>query len=349
VYGPNSAFYTENKRTCISFRGYNDTNSKDLWEEYTNSVYNISTHLREKVGVDIVIALAHAGEPEDINLINSLSKYRKNGLPVVDIHIGAHTHQTYAYMKDGTYITNAGDCGIKLGVVEFEYSLQKNSRIKIIREDLHLDVLHYPHDDEIYRKKVDYYIRLLNDHFLNQIPFKFDTPVVTMKRDLKDPIEFAQFTINAIYHQMNSEIENEDSIYKTYRSNIDKVDVFFTSWDYIRAQPEFLKKNATLTFSDVFDLLGIGHIDKNINAYSLPYDPIVHWYVPKSKVQEMIEASKLYAKFVDSAADFVYADSLTFDFTWFGFPYVKSMATNLKLHGKPYHEWPEMIQFEKIF
>eukprot|EP01080_Neovahlkampfia_damariscottae_P000560 gene560-8070_t len=345
IYGPNSAFYTENKRTCISFRGYNDTHSHDLWDDYTHSVHSISTFLREKVGVDIVVGLVHAGDPEDVNLINSLTKISKGGLPIIDVHIGAHTHQVYGFMKDGIYVSNAGDSGIQLGVVELEYNVQKNTRLRVVSEDMHLDVEKYPFNDLYYRNKVDDYIRILNNHFLNQIPFKYNTPIVTMKRDLSGPVEFAKFAINAIYHQMNAEIENKNSIYKNYRSEIEKIDIFFTSWDYIRPQPQYLKKNATLDFSNIFDLLGIGDIDKNINAHSLPYDPIVHWYVPKSKVQEMVEASQLYAKFVDSAADFVFSDSFTYKWTWFGIPYVKSMCYDMKLYGKPYEEWPKMIHF----
>ena len=227
--------------------------------------------------------------------------------------------------------------------------LKRNKQTKIEKHKNYLFlILYFPIFDRQAKKahpaEIDFFItkdRIVTGHYDEIMPFEDLIQRLALSNSLKK--QYLLSSSHLLLNLINLLFDACQPMLDHIQSNIEKIDVFFTAPGYIRVQPEYLKKNSTLSFANIFDLVGIGEINKDINSFSLPYDPIVHWYIHKSKLKELIEVTKLYSVIFNEGADFIYSNSLTFDFTWFGFPFVKSMVSNMKLNGVPYEEWSEYI------
>lgn len=339
LYGPNSAFLGSNNRHCVHFKGYNDSSSEDKWEEYVNTAYNLSMILRNEHNVDLIIALGHSGNPEDINLIKSLNSKSKLNGPVIDVHISSHTHEIYGHFIDGTYLFQNDNNGNELGILELEFiSKASNPRIKIRNNKMVVQLNQYFGVDKKYYQVVENYKKIIDENFLKQLTYEYNSKIIYFEKPLyQDDYEFGRFLCSSILKQMNKENKKTSLI----TSAIDKVDIYLNSIACVRALPEFYQMNKTIYFHEIFRMLGIGHIDEFANEYNIPGDPIVHMYIHKSQLSTLITASRFYA-LMDMSGYFIYSDSLTFDWSWFGIPFV-NMVTNMKINGKSYEEWPEYL------
>jgi 2',3'-cyclic-nucleotide 2'-phosphodiesterase (5'-nucleotidase family) len=136
MFGPNAAQLSVAYRKCLLFDGFKQKRRNKLqWRKYVKKTINVANELREKHGAQVVIMLAHSGEPEDVRLMDALKKRSKNK-PIVDIHISSHTHHIYlvnrSVGKGKTYIHQAGPFGTNLGVLQFEYDFNDGVISKLL-------------------------------------------------------------------------------------------------------------------------------------------------------------------------------------------------------------------------
>jgi 5'-nucleotidase/UDP-sugar diphosphatase len=338
IFSPNTALFSTNNRECVHFAGFNDTNSVELWKDYVDSVYQLATKIRSEYDLDLVVALGHSGSPEDSKLLKDLNNLSPT--PVIDIHISSHTHEIYGLYQHGAYLFQNDNNGKELGVLELEYlGKTSNPRIKLSHSVLAVNLEQYDKVDPVYQSVVARYKKLIDDVFLSELPYSYDTEVLQLKRTpFTNDLEFGTFLVSSILKQLNIESQKPTSIVST---KMDPVDIYFNSIACVRALPEFYQPNKTIYFHEIFRMLGIGHLDININQNNVPGDPIVHFYVHKSMINTLITATRMYS-LLDSAGWFVFSDTLEFDWSWWGIPFV-NMATNIKIHGKEYHDWPEYV------
>lgn len=339
IYGPNSALFSANNRKCVHFTGFNDTGSVELWDEYVDSVYRQCQEIREKDQADVIVALGHSGSPEDSRLIKDLAKRKSDG-SLIDVHISSHTHEIYGHFVDGTYIFQNNAQGKELGTLKLEF-MGKNARrrVRLLDNNLAVNMETYQDADETYANVVKLYKKMIDQVFLSKIKYDYDSEILHMGLPpFKDDFEFGTSLVSAIRSELNLESSKPTS---TFTTQMDEVDIYFNSIACVRALPEFYHINKTIYFHEIFSMLGIGHIDTIANANNPPGDPIVHFYVKKDMINTLITATRLYS-LIDFSGWFVFSDSLTFDWRWWGIPF-HNMAYNVKINGKSYNEWPELI------
>lgn len=348
IYGPNSAFFSQNFRKsihgnrCIYYKGFDDISSEYAWDEYVDLTYNTIKHLKEKKGVKVIIVLGHSGQPEDSKFISLLNSKYKKYLPLIDIHLSSHTHHKYYRFENGVLMNQNGGYGNKIGILELQYSESKG--ITSFTKDPTVDMFTYTQEDPYMKNKLNEYIGVMDRVFLKQLPYKYETFMHKLEKPFKNRYDLGEWLCSLLQKQLTKELIMKSDLYQGNTTGM--VDIYFNSIESIRLIKEGNIANKSLLFADLFQLTGVGHNMIEVNDHNLPGDNIVHFYIKKSFLYTFITASRLYS-FIDIGAWFTFSDSLQFKWRWFGIPMIKNeylgMLYDIKIHGIPFEKLPDLI------
>jgi len=137
--------------------------------------------LREKEEVDLVICLSHCGLREN----KALSEDDRLAKEVtgIDIIVGGHTHKKLKnpLRVNQTLIVQAGVHGEYMGVLDLAY---ENGKVKQKEYKL-MEINDTIQGDEKIQKKVEYYIRVINERVLKEVHLNFYGIVARTEFDLR--------------------------------------------------------------------------------------------------------------------------------------------------------------------
>lgn len=332
LFGIDASLVSITARHCINFVGFNTRSTTSDWGALVRVAYDTATMLREKEKVDIVISLSHLGEPDDDILIGKLQEHHKSNStdhlsPVIDIHLSAHTHShyTYAHPIHGTIITQNGAYGINLSFLQLSYDFQTRRVVlrnanapihphfcidclghdSIIQPRIPIDS-HIPFDEKYFDLIVHKYVPLINDGFLSQLFYKYDTVVGTIDTQWKNKKQLVKWIVSQLEHEVQREMDERVAMYMTATSGI-------------RLSPITLQNanstEVTLQFSDVFKIFATGAVKTNTNPVNLPADPVIGVYTKKTRIPTLIMASAIYEWF-RPITSLSFSDSLRFAILW---------------------------------
>jgi hypothetical protein len=285
-----------------------------------------AAELRRKQGAELVIALLHGGDPED----RTLAK-----VPGIDLVIAGHTHRLYEtpHQEGKVLIAQAGCYGRYLGKLE----LNLDAGTLRLRNSgaTHLEVDARVHADPTVISRLAEYRREI-DEVQNGTGLRYDTHVTQVQQDLKHDNSpnprLGVFVTSRILGSLNGAMP----------AAARPIDVYFTSPSLIREDwVRAADKPTAYQFSDIFRLLPIG-----FGRDFRPGSPIVSFFLTRREAKLLINAAELERKVTGKPA-LTYSDSLSFRVRSFGIPFVNRI-TDLKLHGNPYREWPELVHVASI-
>lgn len=316
--GADAARSSAGTRAEIGFVGYDDKNSKAEMGKLTALAAEKAKWLRDKEGVQLVVALIHGGDPEDSELAATAG---------IDLVIAGHHHQLYATPKvvQGKYVAQAGSYGRYLGKLELTW---ENAKLKLKSgTPTHLVVNGDVPFDQAYLAKLQSYKKELNP-MLASLGYEYESPVATIAKT----VEKGTGVNNPLAILVTSSLRRELN-----RHMKEPVDLYFTSASLVRESLVAVNGKPTpYQFSDVFRILPLG-FDDQFN----PGSPIKSFYLSKKDVLNLMNFMEIY-RHVSANFTPAYSDSLTYRVRSWGIPFVNRLA-GIKLHGRPYAEWPDYV------
>ena len=115
-------------------------------------------------------------------------------------------------------------------------------------------------------------------------------------------------------------------------------DLFFTELSLIREDWATAGGRPTpVQFSDVFRMLPLG-----FGPGFAPGSPIVAFWITPKELEGLVDVMELQRSLGRRGA-MVYSDTLDYRVRWWGIPFV-NRVTGLTLHGKPFEQWPPLVQ-----
>src|SRR5690606_14034343 len=157
--------------------------------------------------------------------------------------------------------------------------------------------------DPYYSRRIDYFKKIINQLFLSQTPYKYDTIVGTDPASLPDRIAVGRRVCSCVARELSLSLRESSS----KPSSLDDVDVYLTSESMIRTDVGLT--NYTYSFSDIFRMLGTGEVSSDVNEFNLPGDPIAHAWIKKSTVPYVLQATAIYA-YINPTFYIVYSEEL---------------------------------------
>lgn len=317
--GCDAARSSAGTRQGISFVGYDDIKSKAELGKLKVLAQAKAKFLRDQQGAQVVIALIHGGDPEDSELAKT------DGIDVV---ISGHTHELYSTPKmvDNKVVAQAGSYGRYLGKLELSYDGQKvvlkNPKTSNVAINSEIKT------DTQYLLKVAGYKKELTEA-IGHLGYDYNSPIATIAktvlRGLEPNNQLGILVTTAIRGELNRHLK-------------DPVDIYFTSASLVRESLVAVEGKPTpYQFSDVFRLLPMG-FGENLSVGS----PIKTFYLAKKDLWRLINFLEVY-RHISANFTTAYSDSFTYRIREWGVPFVNRLA-EVKLHGKPYSEWPEFVQ-----
>jgi 5'-nucleotidase/UDP-sugar diphosphatase len=240
--------------------------------------------LRENERVDLVICLSHSGIEKD----NSLSEDERlaKEVPGIDIIISGHTHTTLVtpLTVNKTIIVQAGSFGKHLGVLDMAY---EKGEVKLKRYKL-LDINDTIPGDEKIQKRVESYIGIINERFLNDHHLNFYQVIGKTDFDirlLKDECNLGNLVVDSMRWGINRvDYDRADPL--------TKVVVAFESNGVIR--DDLLQgKTGKIAVCDLFRTLPLG---ASRGDGSMGY-PVVTCYFYAHEIKKILEVTtSIYPK-----------------------------------------------------
>jgi len=368
MFGPNAAQFSAAYRRCVHFDTIKKkTKSRKAWKEYVNKTKQVATDLREKYGAQLVIMLAHSGEPEDNNLMTAIHKGQEK--PLVDVHISSHTHHIYLIKKNvkgaNTFVHQAGPFATNLGVLQFEFDFEKGHISRLLNENVPIKDHYYeatlsvpnqlypiripitsnlPMDKE-YEALITGYRDMVDQGFLQNVDFKYSSIIGKMPTNWTNKYQLAQYVNDCLLNETNKEL---------VKSSFDPIHVFIVALGAVRTEVPSLRASnvtggpVTFQFSDAYRMLGIGYLTPEVSNTVLPGDPISHFYIHRREFHAFVTAARLLAQFapVKDRYTLSFSSSLDYKENKWGIPFLNNRVGkvyDLHINHVDYDHLPEYI------
>ncbi|MBF0543519.1 MAG: metallophosphoesterase [Candidatus Riflebacteria bacterium] len=318
ILGPDAAKLSLANRHECGFYGFDDESGKDDLPQLYGKVNEIVKDLKENGKADVIIALMHGGELENRELIKNV--------PDINLIVAGHTHQAYFFQDGDTTVIQTGTGGKQVGLIEFAFDegklvpLNPQNTLVAINDSLESD------------KEVIQQIESYKDEIKKVIPdskYSYDSVIYEVFSPIlrgRWPNNFAGvFVASSILKQINKAAEK-------------KFDLYITTSAMVRsdfAVPEKFPK-VVYQFSDIFKFLPLGYDDE-----MHPGAEIISYYLTKHDFKKLLEAMFAFCGKTPSYEP-VLSDSVSFSLNSFGIPLFNKIG-NLKLNGKDFKDWPELI------
>jgi 5'-nucleotidase len=305
ILGPDACLASKATRGDVGFFGFNDDKSKMEIKNLIKFINLKALELKNKQQADLVIISMHGGSEEAEEIVKDL----KN----VDLIIAGHTHQVERKIIDGKILSQTGDYGQNLGVLELFYdtstkklSFVNESKSSIVRIDEKLK------SDNLWKSKINI-LKKKSFSLLGLDYNEADKEIFIADRDYERKSE----TQNELGVMLTSRLLNELNDQKL------NIDFYFTSMGLVR---DSIKKGVAYTAADVFELMGIGFDDQLVPGVNT-----VSFYLTTDEVRKVINFLELYSYVSKNFAP-VFSDSVSFEINKYGIPFVNRIK-NLKING----------------
>lgn len=305
ILGPDACLASKATRGDVGFIGFNDERSKLDIKNLIKFINLKTAELKKQNLADLVVISMHGGSDEAAEIVS--------GLENTDLIIAGHTHQIERKIIEGKILSQTGDYGQNLGLLELKYDTE-TKKLSFINTD-NSSIVKVDENivaDQLWKTKI------------NMIKQKSFTLLGLNQQDADKEI----FTADRDYER-RSEIQNELGVMLTSRilnelneSDLN-IDLYFTSMGMIR---DSIKKGVTYTVADIFELVGIGFDDKLVPGVNT-----VTFYLTKEEVKKVINFLELYSHVSKNFAP-VFSDSVTFEINKYGIPFVNRIK-NIKING----------------
>lgn len=317
--GPGGARDCAPTRSTTSFTGYDDARGKPDIDALAALAKVQAAALRAKDRADIVIVLLHGGSGEEEALA------RTEG---VDLVVAGHTHELYEQPRvfDGRMVVQAGSYGRFLGRLDLAWDGRalalRNPGRSVVRVDDRVAA-----DPQMLDRIAGWKSAL--DRLTAPQGWRYGDRVTTIERDLHvglglhDPQgRFVTSRIEAVLRRRLPQ----------------PPDLFFTELSLIREDWAGVGGKATpVQFSDVFRMLPLG-----FGPGFAPGSPIVAFWITPKELEGLVDVMEIQRSLGRRGA-MVYSDTLDYRVRWWGIPFVNRI-TGLTLHGKPFAQWPPLVQ-----
>jgi 5'-nucleotidase/UDP-sugar diphosphatase len=344
IFSINAAETSAISRKCVHFYG---SKTGKNFAELINSIKKRIIEIRTKHNPDVVILLNHSGEPEDENIVYALQKWDENA---IDVHISSHTHHCYLKKIKNTVIHQAGPYGVNLGVLQFSYNLF-TKKLTLLNEHIPIpEYFHFdskmtpnmllpsripinsaiPYDSDILQK-IELYKKIIDNTFLKQMQFSYNTDLGFLEKKPESIHEVAQMISDALLEELN--IELAEKAKRMRHNNTDRpIDLFMFPVSGVRT--EFFSLNASrLQFSDIFRAMGVGSLNQNITGHNPPSLRLAHFYLSKRHLRQTIEGSEFAIRFVNEMMGLAYSSNLSYRMRYFGIPLYNLF--DIRINGTP--------------
>lgn len=305
ILGPDGCLVSKASREAIRFTGFSDGDSSAQWGELVEDLQRKIDILKKQV--QVVILIMHAGNPEDSKLAEALKG--------VDLIVAGHTHRVYGHYIAGTPISQAGEFGSHLGLLDLSYNIEKkaltvitpkNSWIKEIRSEGTRDIK--------FDQRIKYFKKLSKKRLGAMIP-DYDQIIFTPKRDYLRAREINNELGSFITSSIKSSIND--------LRPTSQIDLYFTSMGLIRSS---FYKDIPYTFPDIFEILSVGFARDG-----KPGSEITIFKLSPNDVEKVVGFMELYSHFSSSFAP-AFSDSVQFKVRSWGIPFVNRIY-DLKING----------------
>mmetsp|Transcript_4909 Transcript_4909/g.18467 ORF Transcript_4909/g.18467 Transcript_4909/m.18467 type:complete len:902 (-) Transcript_4909:40-2745(-) len=352
LHGPASASLSTYFRHCIQYAG------QDSWREYVGFVRELARSIRKDV--DLIVALAHGGAPEDSHLLDAVNTH---GERLIDVHISSHTHEeTFLLHSSGAIISQCREYGRQVGALMLDYD--KNTKtLCVLNKDVptpaditlheiaHTPLIphHIPITSSIEEHKevkalIDSYSNLIDRYLLNQVHIHSST-IPTGLNAVVGNVSLSQFhsSIPEFVHFLNDVFFNSSNDLLNKESAAQRpLDFFLLPDSLVRVSDDMLSSShvSLFTFGDCFRLVGTGSNNPVIDEYTLPGTDIVFFFLNKYDTLKLIEFLLYYSRFVDENFHPSMSSSVSFEERFFGIPFYNRLH-NIKIGGVPFERIPD--------
>ncbi len=317
--GPGAARDCAPTRSTTSFTGYDDTKGQPDLDALSALARAQAAELRARDKADLVIVLLHGGSGEEEALA------RTEG---VDLVVAGHTHELYEKPRvvAGRLVVQAGSYGRFLGRLDLAWDghalALRNPGRTVVRVDDGVAA-----DPQMLERIAGWKAAL--DRLTAPQGWRYGDRVTTIDRDLHvgrglhDPQgRFVTSRIEAVLRRRLPQ----------------PPDLFFTELSLIREDWATAGGRPTpVQFSDVFRMLPLG-----FGPGFAPGSPIVAFWITPKELEGLVDVMELQRSLGRRGA-MVYSDTLDYRVRWWGIPFV-NRVTGLTLHGKPFDQWPPLVQ-----
>ncbi len=317
--GPGGARDCAPTRSTVTLTGYDDAKGKPDLDALAALARAQAAELRRRDKADLVIVLLHGGEGEE----EALAK-----VDGVDLVVAGHTHVLYETPRvfGGRMVVQAGSYGRHLGRLDLAWD-----GAKLVLRNPGATVL--PVDDRVAADpellaRIEAWKAAL-DRLTAPQGWRYADRVTTVERDLRggrgvhDPL--GRLVTSRIAAVLRRRLPQPP-------------DLFFTELSLIREDWVTVGGKPTpQQFSDVFRMLPLG-----FGPDWAPGSPIVAFWITPQELKSLIDVMELQRSLGRRGA-MVYSDTLGYRVRGWGIPFVNRIA-DLTLHGKPYEQWPPLVQ-----
>ncbi len=314
LLGPDGALVSLGTRKDIGFIGFVDQESSKDIDSLTRFLKTYIKKIKKDEKLDVVIGLLHGGHPEDTTILEEV--------PEINLLIAGHTHTVYTkpIIIGNSVLVQAGCFGRYLGKLALKWD---GAKLNVINKDTIHDIDDsIPVDIEMTEAINSYKMEI--DRFLAETGFSYDSFIFTAKESLirkkESSNELGVLVTSAVREELN----------KTAR---DPVEVYFTSLGLIRKN---IIKDHRYQLSDIFKIMAIGFDEEQ-----KPGPKVVSFYLSKSEVFDLINFMEVYGMISHKFTP-AFSNSVSYHNRWWGIPFINKLG-DLKLNGKSYSEWPELI------
>lgn len=316
LLGPDACLVSQGTRGDVSFIGFNDKKSKIDIKALVNFFNSKIEQVKKDSKVDVVIISMHGGGEEAEEIVRQLKG--------VNIVIAGHTHQIERKIIDGKILSQTGDYGQNLGVLELNFDtdtkqvrLENNNSSALVRIDNTIP------SDSVWKKKIARW-KELSMAKLGIASANQDDVVFVAERDFiresKIQNELGVMLSSRLLEELNNEGVNAD--------------FYFTSMGLIR---DSIRKDIPYTRSDIFEIVGIG-FDESL----VPGINTVSFYLTVKEVKSIVNFMELYSHISKNFAP-VFSKNLSFGINKYGIPFINRIK-DLKLNGKSIDDENRLIK-----
>lgn len=316
VLGYDACLVSKATRGDVGFVGFNDDKSKSDPKALINLLNPMIKELREKNQVQVVVITMHGGGEE----VTDFAKKLKG----VDIIIAGHTHEVQFSVTNGIIISQTGQYGENLGLLELKYDTEtkKVALVDSKKEPL-IKIDEKVASNKKWMERINNWRNEafnISDNNGNDPEEVIFTPSKDYIRASKAQNPFGVFVSSILLSEINNNNANAD--------------FYFTSMSLIRTS---LYKGVPYTRADLFELLSIG-FDENMD---LGVDTVTFYLTPK-EVSKLVNFMELYSHISKNFAP-AFSNNLSFGVSKFGVPFVNRIK-NLSLNGKKVGDYNRLIK-----
>lgn len=314
LLGPDGALVSLATRSDMGFIGFNDKKSKKELSKLTDYLDKYLKNLKKEKKLDVIIGLIHGGHPEDTEILEEVTE--------INLLIAGHTHTVYPkpIKVRNALLVQAGCFGRFLGKLKLNWN---GKSLNVLNKDTILKIDDGLKADPEMMAAIKEYKTHLNK-YLERTGFSYDSFVFTAK----DSFIRKKESLNELGLLVTSGVREELN-----KTESDPIDLYFTSLGLIRKN---ITKGHSYQLSDIFKILAIG-FDEDLD----PGSKVVSFYLNKSEVFDLINFMEVYGM-ISGKFTPAFSNTVTYKNRWWGIPFINKLS-DLKFKGKPYKEWPELI------